>query len=223
MKPWFGRRAECRPQRLARVLNRHDARGVRWGSQVFSQALSAVTATPKAGFRIIVNLTHHAIVSQHFLTWMDEQLCGSRLHTGRLMLQISEADVLIAQHHLDGFLARLSALGIALGIAQFGCTPAPARYLSLCHASLVRLDQSLIQAAGGGPEQRQPLITLIRQLHDRGIQVMAPGIESLAALPWLWHCGVDLLQGYALHRPAGEPRAFSIPHVALRSRHHSQG
>ncbi|MFM1896112.1 MAG: hypothetical protein RLZZ385_1186 [Pseudomonadota bacterium] len=181
------------------------------GKQNLQQLLPACGQAP----RLLVNLTHNSVVSSDFLPWLRQTLKNAGDRAADLVLQISEIDVLIAQHHMDAFVDGLRTLGVALAINHFGCTPQPQRYLSLCQPRYVRLDRCLLDTLQNDPQQRQRLAPLVRELKDEGLMVIAPQVESLGVLPWLWQAGVDLLQGHALQAPTAQPLLPDIPRLTL--------
>ena len=72
-------------------------------------------------------------------------------HSGQLVFQLSEINILIAQHHMGYFYQMLDKLNIKLSIRNFRCTINPFRYLSLLHAHYVKLDVSLFDKLGKKP------------------------------------------------------------------------
>ena len=118
----------------------------------------------------------------------------------QLVFQISEIDVLIAQHHMDYFCHKLNPLNINLCVSHFGCTANPFRYLPLLCAHSVKLDVSLPEKLRLNPMKIQLLKRTINQLHETGLRVIAAMIDDISLLPLLWLSKVNFAQGYCLSR-----------------------
>ena len=118
------------------------------------------------------------------------------------MFQISEIDVLIAQHHIRYFCQQLSVHDIQLCINHFGCTNDPFRYLDLFRAEFVKLNGTAGQHLEPGNSGSQSLADLVKRLHERGLRVIVPKVENMLQMPQLWNNSVNYVQGYGLHKPS---------------------
>ena len=178
----------------------------RW---VIAHALQLLRQRRQPGLRFTVNITLNSVVSSRFFEWLNQSLeaCGELGE--QLVFQISEIDVLIAQHHMDYFCEKLSRLRIRLCINHFGCTTDPFRYLSLLRAHFVKLDVSLLEKVNSQPRQRAQLKSVVAKLHERGLQVIAPVVESMPIVPTLWRAHIDFVQGYCM-RPPGDSLDFEF-------------
>lgn len=67
----------------------------------------------------------------------------------------------------------------------------------------VKLDRTLISGINSDAEKQNRAFVLVKELHDKGIKVVAEGVETLDELEYLRHdVGVDYVQGYYLAKPA---------------------
>ena len=170
----------------------------RW---VIEQAFCILRQNRRETLRLTVNLTQNSLVSPKFFHWLENRITHFGRVTEQLVFQISEIDVLIAQHHMDYFCRKLNPLNIGLCVSHFGCTADPFRYLPLLHAHAVKLDVSLLEKLRPNPMKIQQLKRTINQLHETGLRVIAAMIDDMSLLPLLWRSKVDFAQGYCLHKP----------------------
>ena len=170
----------------------------RW---VIKQAIKLLLENPDGNYQLMVNLSQNSLVSASFLDWLKSNPDNCNRVSRQLIVQVSELDILIAQHHMDKFCRTIDALGIRLCISHFGCTQNPLRYLSLLNAHYVKLDPSLTGLSGIDSDRHQHLQELIKNIHNKDMQVIAALIEHTEELPILWKAGVDFVQGYGLHKP----------------------
>jgi EAL domain-containing protein (putative c-di-GMP-specific phosphodiesterase class I)/GGDEF domain-containing protein len=112
----------------------------RW---VIEQALQVLQQDRQRTLRLTVSLTQNSVVSSKFFHWLESRMQHFGSSAEQLVFQISEIDVLIAQHHMDYFCHKLELLNIKLCVSHFGCTADPFRYLPLLRAHSVKLDIAL--------------------------------------------------------------------------------
>ncbi len=157
-----------------------------------------------------VSLTLNSLVSSNFFRNLHSQLQGYKLTPDRLRFQVSEIDILSAQHHMAYVCEQLRQLGIGLVITHFGCTSDPFRYLPLVSAQAVKLDVSLLEKIYDNPEIGENLARTVARLQSRGLMVIAGMVEDVALLPLLWDCGVELVQGNCI-APATSSLNYEFP------------
>ncbi|HJO12904.1 MAG: GGDEF domain-containing protein [Gammaproteobacteria bacterium] len=178
-----------------------NALGEQLDRRVILEALKTLGLTRNQQLRFTINLTQNSIVSADFFPWLESVLKNYPALSGQLVFQLSEIDILIAQHHMEYFCQMLSQLDIRLSISNFGCTLDPFRYLSLLRAHYVKLDVSLLKKLGREHIRQQNLISLVSEIQDNGLQVIAPLIERSSFLPLLWQAGIEFAQGNVIHKP----------------------
>jgi len=205
---------EHRPARAFMEAAVKSALGEKLDRWVFGQAIRALSAEPDPRCQLTVNVSQNSLVSPDFLDWLTT--CLPEQLAPRLVLQVSEIDILITQHHLDRFCQRARALKLELSINHFGAVEDPFPYLTLFPADSVKLHRSRLQQLPESPERRQQLATLVGQLHDKGIDVAAATIEKFSDLPLLWQAGVDFVQGHGLHRPSSSRDCEFVEEIELR-------
>lgn len=158
--------------------------------------------------RLLVNLTQNTLVSRRFIAWLEQRIAAAP--TRGLVFQISELDLLSAQHHLQWFTEALARLHVGLSVSHFGCTPDPLRYVSLLQAGYVALDLSLTSTIQHDRNSLDQLQALTAQLHTRGLQPIATRVEDMNSLPVLRRAGVTYVQGYCVASPGGS-LSFRFP------------
>jgi multidomain signaling protein FimX len=190
------------PTRLLFETAAKNALGEELDRRIIEQVMRRLSKDAITKRRLVVTLSHNSLVSVPFLRWLEGRLSGRRSLASQLVLQISETDALIAQHHLSTFCAVIEKLGCKLSLSDFGCTPKPLRYLSLVPATYVKLDTGLLRKIDMNQANLEFLSCMVEELHERGISVIAPRLEQLPILPPLWQANVDFMQGNCLHRPS---------------------
>lgn len=170
----------------------------RW---VIAKALRHLRLRRGSGLEFFISLTLNSLVSPGFLPWLKHRLQQAGVEPEQLVFQISEIDVLIAQHHLQHFSAGLKKLGLRLCITHFGCTQEPYRYLPLVQADMVKLASGHLENVANEIHKRKQLRATVDKLNSYGIRVMAGMVEQVSVLPVLWKSRVNYVQGYCFQAP----------------------
>ena len=194
------------PVRLFEIAVQNALGGV-IDRQLISRSLDILREKNQPNLCFFVSLTQNSMVDAGFHHWLQAELAGQTHLARQLVLQISEIDILIAQHHLQYLCEHLAGLEIRLAVSNFGLTDNPFRYLPLLNADYVKMN--LPAATGTGDGKRQLQQTL-QKLRDSNIQPIAALVENFNTLPLLWRSGVTLAQGNCLAEPAENP-TFPFP------------
>ncbi len=161
--------------------------------------------------KLSVSITQNSIVSPTFLPWLHRFTRDKPWLAHRLIIQLSEIDVLIAQSQMKSICDALAQLELRLCINHFGCTDDPFRYLNLVRAEFVKLDSAIIKRCQRG-DQQYGLSKLVEKLHANGLRVITGKVDDMARLPFLWQSRINYVQGYSFHRPSSKlDFEFTVP------------
>lgn len=95
-----------------------------------------------------------------------------------------------------------SAQDLWISIDDFGTGINNMDVVDMYDTKIVKLDRHLISGIDHLPEKQENVKNLLRIFHDKGILVVAEGVEEKEEFEYLVGLGVDLFQGYYLARPA---------------------
>jgi multidomain signaling protein FimX len=200
-RPEKGEAALLYPPDFLEIANQHGL-GEEIDRWVLTQALKLLTQRSTSALRFTVNLTQNAITNGTLLPWLMKQLHDSRQTTEQLILQISELDIISAPEKVADFSRKLEELGIRLSVTHFGGSLEPLRNLDHLPAHFAKLDKVLLQDIDVDARQQEKLHKLVRALQSRGLQVIAPMIDRMELMPFLWQAGVNMVQGNCLQEPS---------------------
>lgn len=182
----------------AAIQNAMGAEVDRW---VIRKVLLLLRHSDDRALRLTISLTQNSLVSPRFFDWLQKTMAKHSSLGEQLVFQISEIDVLIAQHHMDYVCQNLNQLNIKLTISNFGCTADPFRYLPLLRAHFVKLDVSLLEKINVDPHKSRQLAKTVTKLHENGLRVIAAMLEDMSILPLLWKARVNFIQGHCMQEP----------------------
>ena len=94
------------------------------------------------------------------------------------------------------------AMDNLMSVDDFGSGINDLERVDIMSPHLVKLDRDLISGIDHIPEKQENVKELVTNFHNRGIKVVAEGVEEKEEFDYLTGLGIDLYQGYYLARPA---------------------
>ena len=136
----------------------------------------------------------------------------------QLVLEITEQESLnkkaLEKRNMPGFLG-------AIALDDYGSGYNSEKSLLAISPQYIKVDMAIIRDIDTDPDKQQIVVNIVNYAHQRGMYIVAEGIETPAELEKVLELGVDLLQGYYLARPAavpGEINSEAIKIIKNRSR-----
>jgi EAL domain-containing protein (putative c-di-GMP-specific phosphodiesterase class I) len=128
----------------------------------------------------------------------------ARLPIERLIIEITEGEVIEDQPRFAEAVNEFRGLGLKVAIDDFGAGYAGLNLLADFQPDQIKIDMKLVRGIHrNGP--RQAIVRAISQAcSDLGIDVIAEGVETVDELGWLANEGLRLFQGYLFAKPAFE-------------------
>jgi len=149
-----------------------------------------------------VNLTPWSLGDERFLSLVEQQVQAG-LDPKRVVVEVSEGVVLPQLGRIVPFLWKLKALGFQIALDDFGVGQTTLAHLTRLPLDYLKLGRELLALQEGRSE------ALLRHLvgigHDTGLKVVLEGVETEADWALARSVGVDLVQGFFLHRPEPNP------------------
>lgn len=208
------------PPRFLELANQHGL-GEKLDRWVCAKSLQLLRERDNPALKLTLNLTHNSIASPEFLPWLHQELQKERINASQISLQISEMDIMSSPEQVRVFCEQLKVLGFELSITHFGCSLEHFSYPALKDATFVKLDKCLLENIDTDVSQRDHLNTTVSSLHARGLLVVAPMIDSIDLLPYLWQANINLVQGNCLQEPSASMdfRFVQDEEITLHSLH----
>ncbi|MET0909162.1 MAG: bifunctional diguanylate cyclase/phosphodiesterase, partial [Ilumatobacteraceae bacterium] len=184
---------------------------------VLATAMAQAAAWRARGWDIpvAVNLSARSVADLSLSTRITRLLAAHGLPATALELELTESAVLHNPDRAVTVLAELRELGVRLSIDDFGTGYASVAYLTQLPIDSVKIDQQFIQPMltdGKAASIVRFTLDLARTLQ---LGVVAEGVEDVETAQRLADMGCDLLQGFAICRPAAarDLEAFFAEHA----------
>lgn len=124
----------------------------------------------------------------------------------QLVLEITEQESLdeeaLEKKNLSGFLG-------AVALDDYGSGYNSEKSLLALSPEYIKVDMSIIRDIDTDQDKEQIVVNIVNYAHQRGMYIVAEGIETPSELEKVLELGVDLLQGYYLARPAEVPEEIN--------------
>lgn len=138
----------------------------------------------------------------------------------RIVIEITEEEVLDPKALRIKQTIRGSSGAFALD--DYGSGYSNERSLLELSPNYIKIDLSIIRDIDTDANKRQIVSNTVSYAHQRGMKVVAEGLETADEVRTVLSLGVDLLQGFFLAMPQAEPGSASEESLAVIAEVHSQ-
>lgn len=146
-----------------------------------------------------VNLTPRAALDRRALEVLDA------VDPARLVIEITEHDVVEDYERLCAALADLRSRGVRVAVDDAGAGFASFRHILRLEPDIIKLDISIVQRIPSDRKARALAAALVSFAAEAGTVLLAEGIETAQQLTMLRTLGAEWGQGYLLGRPGPLP------------------
>lgn len=188
-------------------LHEFDARG----------RVTAIALAARLGLRTQLNLNflpQSLFGQQDFLAPMLEAAATVGLPVDRLVLEVTEGEVIDDVARFAALIKRYRAQGLKLAIDDFGAGYCGLNLLAEFQPDILKLDMALLRGIEHSGPRQAIVRAILSACTDLGIDAIAEGVETVDEFGWLADEGVTLFQGYLFGRPGFE----SLPAVTMPPR-----
>ena len=138
----------------------------------------------------------------------------------RIVIEITEEDspdltALLKKREMPGFSG-------VFALDDYGSGYSNERSLLELSPNYIKIDLSIIRSIDTDANKRQIVSNTVSYAHQRGMKVVAEGLETADEVRTVLSLGVDLLQGFFLAMPQVEPGGASEESLAVIAEMHSQ-
>ncbi len=114
-------------------------------------------------------------------------------------------------------LQRLSKLGVAVAIDDFGIGYSSLERLKQLPVNTIKIDKSFVMEEGRGEHDMLFVDSITRLGHQLGMKVVAEGVDSHESWQRLLATGCDMAQGYHISRPLSDEAITGWLHDSARN------
>ena len=183
------------------------------GCRVQAITLAAKLGLVATGARLSINFMPGAVYSPAACIQLTLRTAREvAFPIERLIFEIVESEEVVDRAHLRTIVEEYRRRGFLVAIDDFGAGYSGLNLLADFPADVVKLDMDLTRNL----HQRPAALTIVKHMVDLaralGSELIAEGVETVEEYAALRSCGIYLMQGYLLAKPAFEVLpSFTLP------------
>jgi diguanylate cyclase (GGDEF)-like protein len=158
-------------------------------------------STPRVE-RVAVNLTARELAGPDFTTRLAVALDRAGLNGSDLSIEVTEHVLMQTSHSAVASLSELRALGVHIGLDDFGKGFSALSYLQDFPLDFLKIDRSFVARMADDERSSSIVASIIGLAHALGLSVVAEGVETEEQLVQLRSHGCDRGQGWLFAPPA---------------------
>jgi EAL domain-containing protein (putative c-di-GMP-specific phosphodiesterase class I) len=167
---------------------------------------------------IAVNLSGLDLEDTALPDYLAQLLEAWAIPAAFLELEITETAAFGDHQRSMATLQRLSELGVAVAIDDFGIGYSSLDRLKHLPVNTIKIDKSFVMEEGRGEHDLLFVDTITRLGHQLGMKIVAEGVDSHESLQRLRETGCDMVQGYHISYPlSGEATTGWLSHSAQKT------
>jgi len=153
------------------------------------------------GPRFCVNLSARSVQNAEFVGWLEQYLQSEVEFAGRLILEVQEYCVQLAEAKLRDLIERLEPLGVKFSIDHFGVGASAFSYLQSLRVHYLKVSNSFVRNIAENSDNKFFIKSVLQIARGQDIKLFAEGVETEAEWNALSDLGIDGALGYYLCKP----------------------
>lgn len=159
--------------------------------------------------QVAVNLSGQSVSDRGFHRWAHDELASAGPAVcERVILELTETAVVTNLIDAASFMGEARALGVKTALDDFGAGSSSFGYLKKLPLDFLKIDGQFIRDVLTDPLATAAVRCFVDVARVVGLKTVAEFVESEAIQGRVAELGVDLVQGYAVHRPGPLPATW---------------
>jgi diguanylate cyclase (GGDEF)-like protein len=150
---------------------------------------------------LAVNLSAQDLLGNNLIALLEQELETNRMDASCLILEITEEALVHDIDYAIKILERLRAMGAKTSMDDFGTGYSSLGHLQRLPIDELKIDRAFVTSLPDQTQNAAIVRAIINMAHNLGLEVVAEGVETTAALRWLREEGCERAQGYYLSKP----------------------
>jgi EAL domain-containing protein (putative c-di-GMP-specific phosphodiesterase class I) len=180
---------------------------------VVSQGARQIAEWNKAGLKC-VPVSFNLSAGQFRKPGVEKQIVsllrGRGVDPRNAVFEITETAAMADLSQTIHILEAWRALGIGVGIDDFGTGFSSLNYLRQFPASSLKIDQSFVRGLDEFPADRALVESILDMGKKLGLEIVAEGVEKPSQYEFLLARGCDVIQGYLFSKPISADAAMAL-------------
>ena len=191
--------------------------GVALDRHVVNLTLGWLEARPEAAAEVhtcAINLTAASLVDEQFGVFLYHRVRNSKLSAFKVCFEVTETSAVRDLSRAQGLITRMRSLGCAFSLDDFGTGFCSFNYLRSLDVDYFKIDGSFVRDLESSSLSMAVIRSITDIAHVLNKQTIAEHTENDAIFASLRALGVDMAQGFGIHRPEPIEQYFGRPSTA---------
>ena len=191
--------------------------GVALDRHVVNLALGWLEARPEAAAQVhtcAINLTAASLVDEGFATFLYHRVRNGKLPAFKVCFEVTETSAVRDLSRAQGLITKMRSLGCAFALDDFGTGFCSFNYLRSLDVDYFKIDGSFVRDLESSSLSMAVIRSITDIAHVLNKQTIAEHTENDAIFASLQALGVDMAQGFGIHRPEPIEAYFARPSAA---------
>lgn len=188
--------------------------GVALDRHVVNLALGWLEARPDAAADVhtcAINLTAASLVDEQFGVFLYHRVRNSKLPAFKVCFEVTETSAVRDLSRAQGLISKMRSLGCAFALDDFGTGFCSFNYLRSLDVDYFKIDGSFVRDLESSSLSMAVIRSITDIAHVLNKQTIAEHTENDAIFASLRALGVDMAQGFGIHRPEPIDQYFARP------------
>ncbi|MBM2822162.1 MAG: diguanylate cyclase/phosphodiesterase [Thermoleophilia bacterium] len=150
---------------------------------------------------VSVNISVTDLIDIMFPKLIERLLDDHDVPSSMLQLEITETELMVDSDRAEVAVERLTALGVRVGLDDFGMGYSSLKYLQQLRLSELKIDHTFVKNMTTRDSDAAIVRCAIEMARALGLTVVAEGVEDRQAAAMLSEFGCDAAQGYDIAHP----------------------
>jgi len=150
---------------------------------------------------IAINLSGQDLMNNKLPGMIAAALKRHDIDAGQLILEVTEEAVVHDIERAAMVLGELKTMGCMTSLDDFGTGYSSLSHLQQLPVDELKIDSTFVTQLPDDPQNAAIVKSVIELAHNLGLEVVAEGVETTAALRWLREQGCERAQGFYLSKP----------------------
>lgn len=150
---------------------------------------------------LAINISGRSLNDEYFMEYVLQQAEQIRVPLQRVCFEITETAGIANLSNAAAFITHMKGSGCMFSLDDFGSGLASYGYLKHLPVDFLKIDGAFVKSIDRDPRDLAVVRSITEIGHVLGKRVIAEHVENAAILEQLRQLGVDMVQGFHLHRP----------------------
>jgi diguanylate cyclase (GGDEF)-like protein len=150
---------------------------------------------------VAINLSGQDLMNNKLPGIISAALKRHDMDAGHLILEVTEEAVVQDVERAALVLGELKTMGCMTSLDDFGTGYSSLSHLQKLPVDELKIDRTFVTQLPDDPQNAAIVKSVIELAHNLGLEVVAEGVETTAALRWLREQGCERAQGFYLSKP----------------------